>query len=320
MILRRPGRRAVTLIRLPKASLAAVSCTFRLVPAAPLDRVSSFPHHETNPVNGEPAGAARLRVVTYNIHKGIGGVDRRYRLERIVEVLSHCAADVVLLQEVDDGVPRSRRDCQFELLAEALELKHFAYQANVKLRHGRYGNAILSRFPLYDTRDLEMTVLLKKRRRALVAHCRLPIGEHVRSVLLFNFHLGLAGYERTIQLRRFLASEILLHAHRDTPVVAGGDFNDVWGTLGRRLLEPAGFASVSRDTKTFPAFYPMRPLDRLYYRGSLTLDHSFASRTQVAQQASDHLPLVAEFFVSAERRQLTGQESQHDGAETDGGT
>jgi endonuclease/exonuclease/phosphatase family metal-dependent hydrolase len=25
----------------------------------------------------------RLRVVTWNIHKGIGGVDRRYRLERI---------------------------------------------------------------------------------------------------------------------------------------------------------------------------------------------------------------------------------------------
>jgi endonuclease/exonuclease/phosphatase family metal-dependent hydrolase len=260
--------------------------------------VTTSQHHPSASHNGQSDGAPRLRVATYNIHKGIGGVDRRYRLERIMETLAHCQADVVLLQEVDDGVPRSRHDRQVDLLGDALELKHRAYQPNVKLRRGHYGNAILSRFPLYDLRDIELSVPLKKRRQALVAHCRLPVGEHSRSLLVFNFHLGLAGYERTIQIRRFLACEVLSHAHHDTPVVAGGDFNDVWGTLGRRLLEPAGFASASLAVKTFPAFFPMRPLDRIFYRGGLTLDHSFASRTQIAQQASDHLPLVAEFVVN----------------------
>lgn len=247
--------------------------------------------------NGEATDVAPLRIVTYNIHKGIGGVDRRYQLPRIVETLEHCQGDVVLLQEVDHDVPRSRHDRQVEVLGEALELRHTAFQANVKLRRGHYGNAILSRFPLYDIRDIELTVPLKKRRRALVSHCRVPIGEHSRTVLLFNFHLGLAGYERTIQLRRFLDSDVLRHAHHDTPVIAGGDFNDVWGTLGRRLLEPQGFSTASIQTKTFPAFFPMRPLDRIYYRGAITLDHSYASHTKVARQASDHLPLVADFLL-----------------------
>src|SRR5580765_5233329 len=52
------------------------------------------------------ATSMRFHLVTYNIHKGIGGVDRRYRPERIVEALQHHRPDLVLLQEVDDGVPR----------------------------------------------------------------------------------------------------------------------------------------------------------------------------------------------------------------------
>ena len=54
----------------------------------------------------------QFRLVTYNIHKGIGGVDRLYRPERIVETLAHYQPDIVLLQEVDDGVPRSRHHRQ----------------------------------------------------------------------------------------------------------------------------------------------------------------------------------------------------------------
>jgi endonuclease/exonuclease/phosphatase family metal-dependent hydrolase len=240
----------------------------------------------------------KIRVLTYNIHKGIGGVDRRYRLDRIMEAIAHCQPDIALLQEVDDGVPRSRRDRQADLLADALDLPHRAYQRNVRLRIGHYGNAILCRYPIHDVRDLELTVPLKKRRRALVAHCRVPIEGHTRTMLLFSLHLGLAGYERTIQLRRFLNADVLRHAHHHTPVIAAGDFNDVWGTLGRRLMIPAGFQAASRRIRTFPAFMPMRTLDHIFFRGDIQLDHSFASHTENAKQASDHLPMVADFELN----------------------
>ncbi len=238
-----------------------------------------------------------VRILTYNIHKGIGGIDRAYRLERVVEAIHHCEPDIVLLQEVDEGVPRSHRERQVDLLAERLGLHHHAYQRNVVLREGHYGNAILSRFPLTDIGDLELTIPLKKRRRALWAHCRLRHEGHTRTVLLFNFHLGLAGFERVLQLRRFVGCDTLRHTHASTPVIAAGDFNDFWGRLGRRTLEPVGFKPAALRVKTFPAFMPIRSLDRIYYRGNLRLDHSFASRTQIARQASDHLPLVADFHV-----------------------
>ena len=41
----------------------------------------------------------RLRIATYNVHSGVG-IDRRFRPQRIVDVIDELAADVVALQEV----------------------------------------------------------------------------------------------------------------------------------------------------------------------------------------------------------------------------
>jgi len=239
----------------------------------------------------------QFRLMTYNIHKGIGGVDRRYCPERIVATLDRYRPDVAFLQEVDDGVPRSRGDRLVDLLGDALDYRHRAFQANVVLRRGCYGNAILSRFPLADVHDVDLTIPLKKRRRALVARCGVRWEHHARTLLLLNVHLGLAGFERAMQLRKLLNCEALRHAHSSTATIIGGDFNDVWGRIGKSTLEPAGFAAALGTTKTFPAILPMRPLDRVYFRGGLKLAHCFASRTKLSQHASDHLPVILDFEI-----------------------
>ena len=59
-----------------------------------------------------------MRVLSYNIHKGIGGRDRRYQLDRILAVFDHEKPDIVCLQEVDRNVKRSKFDNQPELIAE----------------------------------------------------------------------------------------------------------------------------------------------------------------------------------------------------------
>lgn len=239
--------------------------------------------------------SGNLRLVTYNIHKGIGGVDRRYRLDRVAETLRHCQPDIALLQEVDDGVPRSRHERQVDLLAEAAGLPFLAYQHNVSLTLGHYGNAVLSRYPLVAAEDIDLSVPLKKRRRALVVRCRVPVAGHTRSLLVVNVHLGLSSIERQFQLRRLLQRHPLAQASRRVPIAIGGDYNDVYGNLGRRVMFPHGFASVGQQIRTFPALLPVRPLDRIFYRGSLELVHAYACHNAVARQASDHLPLVADF-------------------------
>ena len=63
-----------------------------------------------------------LRVLSYNIHRAIG-LDRRFRPQRIATILAHHNADIVLLQEVDAGVPRSRGLDLARELADSLGIR-----------------------------------------------------------------------------------------------------------------------------------------------------------------------------------------------------
>lgn len=169
----------------------------------------------------------RLTLATWNIHKGIG-TDGRYRLDRTIHVLKGLDADIVCLQEVDESVARSRRDSQLQRLARELDYPYAALGLNVRVGSGGYGSATLSRLPLWDVRNVDLTVPPKKRRSALVARVdhAVPGGW-----LLANVHLGLMHLERTVQVRRLLA-HIVQDIPPGHPVVIAGDWNE-WG---RRLV------------------------------------------------------------------------------------
>ena len=242
-----------------------------------------------------------IRVLTYNIHKCIGGVDRRYQPDRIRETIAHYEPDLALLQEVDHLVPRSNHDRQVDVLGDLLGYRHRTYFPNVRVRGGgEYGNAILSRFPLTQTRNIDLTVGRRKRRSVLHARyrVRLPGERHMRTLHVFNMHLGLSGGERKIQLQRFLDSHPFNGFHEQTPVIVGGDLNDVWGTLGPKFLLPAGFRGMPQILRTFPSYAPMRALDGIYVRGSAQITKIQSGRVAVAKQASDHLPLIVDIELT----------------------
>jgi endonuclease/exonuclease/phosphatase family metal-dependent hydrolase len=245
----------------------------------------------------------KFTLLTYNIHKCIGGVDRRYDPSRIVGVIAYYQPDIVLLQEVDQYAKRSNEDRQVDSCGDALSLRHRTYFPNVRVRGGgAYGNAILSRFPLTETANIDVTIPPKKRRSILHARYRVrlkgPRREHSRTVHVYNMHLGLSGLERKMQLRRFLESHPFVGLHHRTPVIVAGDFNDVWGTLGKKLLVPAGFRTLHLPLRTFPAYAPIRALDSIYVRGDVRILGVHRSRMALAKRASDHLPLIADLEVT----------------------
>ncbi len=238
-----------------------------------------------------------LRALTYNIHKCIGGLDGRYRPERIRDVIAHYDPDVVFLQEVDQGAKRSRRDRQIDVLGDLLRMRHRAFIPNVNVPGGGvYGNGLLSRYPLTDVRNVDLTLPPKKRRCALHARCRVRLGRATRTVHLFDLHLGLSGIERRIQLRTLLDSPEVTRLHEKTPVIVAGDLNDVWGTIGKNILAPAGFRGSGR-LRSFPAYAPLRALDGIHVRGNIDFVDARTSRLDVAREASDHLPIVAELIL-----------------------
>jgi endonuclease/exonuclease/phosphatase family metal-dependent hydrolase len=240
----------------------------------------------------------RFTVVSWNIHKGIGGIDRRYRPERVIGALLELSPDVALLQEVADEMPRSHFHDQAEMLSEALGMRHTEYFPQHRFRQGGYGNCILSRWPLSNVHQLDLTIGTRKKRGALQARTRVRFGQHSRTVVLTNLHLGLAGSERAEQLARFLESDPFKGLHRRTPIVLAGDLNDLWGTLGPRYLVPAGFSRAGAQAGTFPAWLPIRPLDAIFVRGDLRAHRCQPPGLEIARRASDHLPLVAELELA----------------------
>ncbi|MDW3095021.1 MAG: endonuclease/exonuclease/phosphatase family protein [Gammaproteobacteria bacterium] len=239
----------------------------------------------------------QFRVMSYNIHKCIGSIDRKYRPERIVETIRHYQPDIVLLQEVDKGVPRSRHDNQVKLLANNLDFKYSLFQANVKLKYGCYGNAILSHYPLSYHSNIDLTVPPKKKRRSLATQIKIKSGGHVRSVKFINVHLGLAAYERKIQVTRIVNDNYTTSNPHKLPIILGGDFNDLWQNLCRKVLYANDFTPVLGKTKTFPSILPSRALDRIFYRGDLEVINSFAGHIKLARAASDHLPIITDFYL-----------------------
>lgn len=239
----------------------------------------------------------RFRVVSYNIHKCIGGVDRRYSSDRIIETIAHYDPDLVMLQEVDDGKPRARNHRQVDTIADGLGFRYRTFQGNVALRLGKYGNAILSRHPIKSPRNIDLTIPLKKRRRAQLVKMTMMDGTRRHSLVIANVHLGLAAFERRMQMRKFLASATMKRIRSTTPIVLAGDFNDVFGRLQKMIIEPAGYIATTGPLPTFPAAMPLQPLDRIYFRGPLAVDSAFVGHTIGARQASDHRPIIADFVT-----------------------
>ena len=238
--------------------------------------------------------ASKLRLVTWNIHKGIG-TDRRYRLERIVAVLQDLDADVVCLQEVDRGVPRSSHEDQAERLSEELGYPHAALGLNVRVRRGAYGNLILSRHPLADVHNVDLTVPPKKRRSGLVARVMHGPPE---GWMLANVHLGLMHLERRIQVKRLL-EHLFEGARPEQPLVIAGDWNEWTTRLVHGVMHDAGFHVARSDARprgerTWPSRRPFVELDKILYRDPVRCHHVVCVLDDVTRVASDHLPLMVE--------------------------
>ena len=242
-----------------------------------------------------------FRVLSYNIHRAIG-VDRLFRPERVASILRYYEPDVVLLQEVDDGVPRSAHLNLARELASMLGFPHFALGSNVELRKGKYGNATLSRFPIVRERNIDLSIGPLKRRGC--QHTTLAIDDPGRSTTMlevFNLHLGLSARERERQAGLLVRSREFPALDNGPPCIVGGDFNDWRSRLRPIFTEVFCFSCASEGSlltslpmKTYPSFSPRGALDRFYYR-DLELVRARRCRLAMSKVASDHLPIIADF-------------------------
>ena len=241
---------------------------------------------------------ATLRVVTYNIHKGVQGLGpaRRLEIHNLMQAVQGFDADIVCLQEVRGFNRKMQR--HFAHWPEVGQARYLAppgyeavYRTNAVTRHGEHGNALLARWPVlghghHDVSDHRFE------QRGLLHVC---LQVHERPLHVVVVHLGLihASRERQVQqLGAFVAREV----PPDEALVVAGDFND-WGQRLHQAMAALGLHTFEgiRDA-TYPARLPLLHLDRIYARG-LRLVHAHVPHGRAWQRMSDHLPLVAELAL-----------------------
>jgi endonuclease/exonuclease/phosphatase family metal-dependent hydrolase len=243
----------------------------------------------------------KIKIATYNIHRAIG-IDRRFKPQRIIDILNEIDADIVLLQEVDEGVPRSRELNLAKEISEGCGYQYYALGHNVSLRKGYYGNATLSRFPIIRERNIDLTIGNKKRRGC--QHTNIQVLSSIKqfNIDVFNLHLGLSAKERQKQAGLLFRSKEYRDLEQVMPCIVAGDFND-WRSLLRALfVEGMGFKCATDKSqllgevaiKTFPSFAPRGGLDRVYFKGQIKFIKVCRYKKKVAKIASDHLPVVVE--------------------------
>ncbi len=221
-----------------------------------------------------------VTVATWNIHAAVG-IDGHFSPQRIADVLRQTNADIVALQEVPLG--GTHWPDVLVLLCRILGRVGVA-GTTFSVGGRRFGNAVLSRFPVLRTRCIDISFGAREPRGAVDAdlHC------HGSPLRVIATHLGLRAAERRMQVARLLQA----FDTDEMPVLLMGDVNEwfVWGRTLRTLV--SHFQPVPAPA-TFPSFWPVLALDRIWIRPRHRLVQVRTHATPLARRASDHLPLVA---------------------------
>lgn len=241
-----------------------------------------------------------IKVLTINTHKGFTSFNRRFILPELREAVRATSADIVFLQEVmgthevhalqQQAWPETPH---YEFLADTI-WHDFAYGRNAVYPEGHHGNAILSRYPILEHENIDISVAGSENRGML--HCKIALPEPFGSLHAICVHLGLKEQHRQSQMQKLC--ERVSGLSPELPLVVAGDFND-WQLRANRILKQgAGLKEVfsmkyGRPARTFPARFPLLRLDRIYVRNA-TVSHPWALPRKPWSHLSDHAPLAVE--------------------------
>lgn len=237
-----------------------------------------------NPETAIPEKAVRsFSVASYNIHRCVG-LDGRSDPGRIARIIREIDADIIGLQEVDSRSDRGKESHQVDYLANATGLSAVV-GPTIQRYNGHYGNVLLTGRQIVSIRRLDLSVPGREPRGAIDVELDIE-GEAIRVIVT---HLGLSAAERRYQVNRLLAA---LSEVRNGLVIVLSDINE-WLPVSRPFRWLHARLGRSHAPRTFPSFFPLFALDRIWVWPREALVDVSVHNTSLTRIASDHLPLKA---------------------------
>lgn len=264
-----------------------------------------------------------VRILTFNIAHGRGATDdnwegsaaeKRARIEQIARLIADAEADVVILNEVDFCSTWSGHQNQAQAIAASAGYPYRVEQRNLDFRllYGswKFGNAVLSRFPIMSVELLELPTLRSPERwlagckQGVV--CTLQLSE-LQQVRIVAVHLE----HRSEDVRADSASVIVEVAEASSiPLIAAGDFNSApsgspgsergaGGKNAMEVLQDSGrFESPAQlqaadSALTYSSTEPTSVIDWVL----IPAGWRFADYRVLQSELSDHRPVTADVLI-----------------------
>jgi len=203
------------------------------------------------------------------------------------------------------GRPRSGGIEQAERIAERLEMS-FHFHAALTRSGEKYGNAILSRYPLKVIRMGGLPRL--KARRIFEPRGALWVEVDVDGIRVnvINTHLSLWPAERLLQTGALLGPDWTGNTACEAPVILCGDFNANPGSgvcklLGTRFRDAQQVLESHKPRGTWFAGLPFSRIDHFFVSPEVEVMKIEVPATELERTSSDHLPLLVEFQMDPNR-------------------
>ena len=229
----------------------------------------------------------RLRILCYNTHHA-EGVDGKLDVPRIARVILSVKPDLVALQEMDQNTKRTQKVDQVVELARLTKMKS-VFGANINFQGGRYGNAILSRFPITRHKNHYLPNVDMGEQRGVLESV-INVSKE-RDILFLATHFD---HRRPDTERRASAKFIneMVGQQKNTPAILAGDLNDVPGSPTLKEIGKLWFRTNPEIAPTVPVTKPVRQIDYILVRPK---DRWRVVETQVLDEAvaSDHRAIFA---------------------------
>ncbi|MBP2196965.1 endonuclease/exonuclease/phosphatase family protein [Pantoea cypripedii] len=244
-----------------------------------------------------------FKVLTINTHKGFTSFNRRFILPELRDAVRATSADIVFMQEVMGThaihslhIENWPETSHYEFIADTM-WHDYAYGRNAVYPEGHHGNAILSRFPIIEYENRDISVAGGENRGML--HCQIGLPGQPQPLHVICVHLGLREPHRRAQMR--MMCEVIASLPPDAPLVVAGDFNDWQVRANKFLKRHAGLDEVfsikhGHPARTFPARFPLLRLDRIYVRNA-SVSQPWALPVRPWSHLSDHAPLAVEISL-----------------------
>lgn len=224
-----------------------------------------------------------IRVMSYNI-RNAKGMDNVTDYQRIADIITSVAPDVVALQELDSITNRSKGVDVLAQLA-GLTAMYQVYGSSISYDGGKYGIGVLSK---------EKPLSWKR--------IPLPGREELRSLLLVEFKeyvLGCTHFSLNNDDRQASATIIDEAAkYYKKPVMLAGDINATPDSPVMKTFRK-NWSILSDITKfTIPSDKPSSTIDYILGYTSKGYVYSVWQNRVLNTQASDHLPLFVDVRIS----------------------